>query len=44
MYSNDEKTDMILIFDECCKNTVQSGSAHVYPQRYPNRPISKVFV
>jgi hypothetical protein len=42
MYSNDKKkTAMILIFGECRKNTVYA--AHVYFQRYPNRPISKVF-
>jgi hypothetical protein len=37
MYSNDEKTDMILTFGECCKSAVQR--AHVYSQKYPNGPI-----
>jgi hypothetical protein len=28
MYSNDEKTDMILLFDECCKNAVQAANVY----------------
>jgi hypothetical protein len=42
MYSNDEKTDMILILGECRKNGVQP--ARVYSQRYPNRALSNVSV
>jgi hypothetical protein len=32
-YSNHEKTDMILVFGECCKNVIQA--THVYSERYP---------
>jgi hypothetical protein len=35
-HSNDEKTDIILVFGECCKNVIQA--THVYSQRYPKRP------
>lgn len=43
MYTNDEKTDMILIFGECRRNA--SEAARLYSQRYPNRrsPTDKIF-
>jgi hypothetical protein len=36
-YSNDEKTDMILVYGECLKNA--SLAARVYAQRYPERRV-----
>lgn len=43
MYSNDEKTDMILIYGECKKNA--SAAARLYRQRFPNRraPADTIF-
>lgn len=43
MYTNDEKTDMILIFGECRKNA--NAAAQLYRERYPNRlaPTDKIF-
>jgi hypothetical protein len=42
-YSNNKKTDMILIFGECRLNAV--AAANPYAQRYPNRtaPMDTIF-
>jgi hypothetical protein len=42
-YSNDENSDMILVYGECLKDA--SLAARVYAQRYPERraPSNKIF-